>query len=59
MNRIRGKVIACNFREKGFLVTLDAGHGTTMEFNLREAIPVGAHLSTLAIQPSSIILLQE
>ena len=55
-NIIRGTVTACNFRENGFLVTLDTGQEIAMEFVLQEAPPVGSPI-TLEIPPSSIILL--
>jgi putative spermidine/putrescine transport system ATP-binding protein len=56
MNSIRGTVTTCNFRENGFLVTLDAGLGSPLEFVLQEALPVGSPI-TLEIPISSIILL--
>jgi len=57
-NIIRGTITACNFRENGFLVTLDAGHEIAMEFVLQVAPPVGSPI-TLEILPSLIILLHD
>jgi len=54
MNSIHGKVISCNFRERGFLVTLDTGQPMPMEFILQDAIPVGV-TTLVKIPPTSII----
>jgi ABC-type Fe3+/spermidine/putrescine transport system ATPase subunit len=57
-NAIQGRVITCDFRRDGFLITMVTAADSTFEFLIKEEVQIGS-LITVHIPPESIRVLNE